>query len=91
MTVSAALVLFAVVWFMVLYIILPLRMQSQNEAGDVVPGTPESAPVDPKLGKKVIWVTIVTLAIWTPLVWLISSGLISVRDIDFFGRMGPVS
>ena len=87
MTITAAIVLFSVIWFMVLFIALPLRMQSQEEAGDVVPGTPASAPADPKLRKKFFWVTVVTVVLWVPLVWVIMSELITVEDIDFFGRM----
>ena len=87
MTITAAIVLFSVIWFMVLFIALPLRMQSQEEAGDVVPGTPASAPADPKLRKKFFWVTVVAVVLWVPLVWVIMSGLITIEDIDFFGRM----
>ena len=87
MTITAAIVLFSVIWFMVLFITLPLRMQSQEEAGDVVPGTPASAPADQKLLKKFFWVTVVAVVLWVPLVWVIMSGLITVEDIDFFGRM----
>jgi len=37
-------VLFAVFWFMVLFVVLPLRLQTQGENKNVVPGTPSSAP-----------------------------------------------
>ena len=84
MTITAAIVLFAVIWFMALLIALPLRMTSQGEAGEVVEGTPESAPIDPKLKKKVIWVTVATVIIWVPLCGLIMSGVVSVSDIDFW-------
>ena len=26
---------------------------------------------------------------WVGLIWFITSGILSVRDIDFMGRMGP--
>ena len=48
MTITAALVLFAIIWFMVFFCVLPLRFQSQAEAGSVVPGTPASAPAGPR-------------------------------------------
>lgn len=89
MAISSALVLFAVIWFMLLLIALPMRMKSQREDGEVVPGTPASAPVDPMIGKKMKWVTIITFILWVPLVWFIVSGVVSVRDIDYFNRMGP--
>ena len=87
MTIPAGVVLFCVIWFMLLFIILPLRMQSQDEAGSVVPGTPSSAPHDAKMKKKFIWVTIISVIVFVPLAWVISSGVISIHDIDFFRRM----
>jgi predicted secreted protein len=83
----AALVLYLVFWFMCLFIILPLRLQSQDEAGDVVPGTPASAPDDPKLKKKFLWVTIVATLVWIPVVAIIVTGVITIEDIDFFDRL----
>ncbi|MAV02344.1 MAG: hypothetical protein CML58_06980 [Rhodobacteraceae bacterium] len=88
MTISAALVLFAVIWFMCLFIALPLRIKSQQEDGYVVPGTPPSAPSIPRLRKKVVWVSIITIIIWLILVYIISSGIIRVQDISFFNRSG---
>ena len=44
MTITAAIVLFSITWFMVFFIVLPLRFVSQADAGNVVPGTPKSAP-----------------------------------------------
>ncbi len=44
MTITAALIVFAITWFMVFFVVLPIRFTSQSEAGEVVPGTPQSAP-----------------------------------------------
>lgn len=89
MAISSAIVLFAVIWFMLLLIALPMRMTSQEEAGEIVPGTPASAPVDPMIGKKMKWVTVVAVVLWVPLVAFIVSGVVSIHDIDFYSRMGP--
>lgn len=86
MTITGALVLFAVYWFMLLFIILPLRLQSQQEAGEIVPGTPPSAPVDPQMRRKFFWVTVIALGLWLPTLLIIMSGIISVQDIDTLGR-----
>lgn len=88
MAITSAIVLFAVIWFMLLLIALPLRLKTQGEDGEIVSGTPASAPVDPMIGKKMIWVTIVTIILWIPLVWFILSGTLTIKDIDFFNRMG---
>lgn len=87
MAITSAIVLFAVIWFMLLLIALPLRLKTQSEDGEIVPGTPASAPVDPMIGKKMIWVTVVTIILWIPLVWFILSGTLTIKDIDFFNRM----
>lgn len=90
MTITGALVLFVMIWFLTLFIALPIRMRTQGEAGEVVPGTPASAPVDPQLRRKFFWVTLVTLALWLPLCAFILWGGVSVRDLDIWGRMTPI-
>ena len=87
MTITAGLVLFAVIWFMVLFIVLPLRLTTQGEAGEVTPGTPESAPVDPKIGPKMKLVTAVSVVLWVVIAGVIISGAITVADFDFFNRL----
>ncbi len=87
MTITSALVLFAVIWFMLLMMALPIRQRSQQETGERVPGTPASAPVNPMVGKKMFWVTVVTVILWLPLVLLIIYGPFTIKDLDFYGRM----
>ena len=89
MTITAALVVFAVIWFLALYIALPIGEQSQSEAGKVVPGTPASAPVDTFLKKKVIWVTVISFVLWAVICGIIISGVLKVEDFDIFNRMNP--
>jgi|TARA_B110000503_G_scaffold38664_2_gene63482 predicted secreted protein len=89
MTITASLILFAVTWFMVFFIILPLRVTSQAEAGHVEPGTPRSAPSGFVVAQKARFTTLVALIVWGLLVAVITSDLISVRDIDVMGHMGP--
>ena len=87
MTVVSSLVLFVMIWFVALLVALPIGVTTQDEAGDVVPGTPGSAPVDAMIRRKVIWVTIATFALWLPLCAFILWGGVTVRDLDFFHRM----
>lgn len=83
----SAIVLFAVVWAMVFFIVLPLRMVSQGDAGEIVPGTHASAPADAQIGRKAKITTMWALPIWAIIAGTILSGAISVRDIDWFERM----
>jgi len=88
MNITSALVLFAVIWFMVLFVVLPLRLRTQGESGDVVPGTPSSAPENPDLKRKVQIVTGVSVALWLVIAGIILSGVVKVADFDIFNRMG---
>ena len=44
MRTSVALATFFCLWFITLFVVLPFFAHTQDEAGEVVPGTPESAP-----------------------------------------------
>jgi len=89
MTITGAIVLFAVIWFLTLFVMLPIGEKSQSEAGEVVPGTPASAPEDAMMKKKLIWTTLVTLVLWVVLVGVILSGVLKVEHFDIFNRMNP--
>lgn len=89
MSITAAIVLLAVVWFMVFFVVLPIRFRSQSEAGEVVPGTPASAPADAQIGRKARLTSCIALPIWAAIAAVILSGWLTVEDLDWFHRMGP--
>lgn len=91
MTITGALVLFSVTWFMVFLCILPTRQVTQGEAGEIVPGSAQSAPVDPQIGRKAKLTTVITLVIWAAMCGIILSGWISPFDTDFFGLVPRVN
>lgn len=87
MSITSAIVLFAVCWFLILFMVLPLFMRSQEEAGNVEPGTPPGAPDQPMIKKKLIWTTIAAAIAWVILFTIIQIGVISVADIaEWTGR-----
>ena len=86
MTITGAIVLFAVFWFLALYMILPLFVRSQEEAGEVEPGTSAGAPDQPLMKKKLIWTTIAAILLWIVAFAIIESGVISIEDISFLTR-----
>ena len=90
MGVTSGIVLFAVIWFMVFFVVLPLRLTTQGDVGEVVPGTPESAPTDPLIKRKARITTLWAVAIWAVIAGVLISGTITVRDIDWFNRMAPL-
>lgn len=89
MGVTSALVLFAVIWFMTFLIILPFRVQTQGDRGDVVPGTHAGAPEVHNLRRKALLTTAISFVLWVIIAGIILSGVITLRDLDWFNRMGP--
>lgn len=87
MTITAAFVLYAVVWFMTFFIVLPIRTQSQDEARHIEPGTPPGAPAQEIVGQKAKLTTWIATPIWAAISAVILSGWITVADLDWFGRM----
>ncbi|AML50042.1 MULTISPECIES: DUF1467 family protein [Falsihalocynthiibacter] len=89
MAITSAIVLYSVLWFMTLFVVLPIRLKSQQDMGEVVPGTPSSAPVDPQLKKRAIIVTLITTVLWAIIFTIIVTDTITVRDIDWMNRLPP--
>lgn len=89
MSPTAAIVLFSVIWFMVFFIMLQLPQKTQEDAGDVVPGTHKSAPADPQIARRAKITTVWALGLWVIIGGVILSGRITIRDLDWFGRMSP--
>jgi predicted secreted protein len=87
MTISAAFVLYAVIWFLTLFIVLPLKLTSQRESGSIIDGTPASAPINPQIKTKMFWVSIITTIIWIPICLIIIFGIVTISDLDFYGKL----
>ncbi|WP_204112924.1 DUF1467 family protein [Shimia biformata] len=91
MSITSAIVLYAVIWFMSFLIAIPIRLQTQGDVGKVVPGTHAGAPEHHYLKKKAWIVSGVSAVIWLILFWIITTGQITVRDLDVRGVMSPSS
>jgi predicted secreted protein len=59
MRVSGSLALYFVIWWILLFAVLPFGIRSQIEAGEVVKGSEPGAPAAPALREKAIWTTLV--------------------------------
>lgn len=89
MNITAGIVLFAVTWFLTMFVVLPIRLRTQGDENDIVEGTHAGAPADFRLGRTMLIVTIITVVLWGLEFAVITSGVIGVRDFDWFGRMSP--
>jgi len=81
MSLPTAIAIYFIIWWAVLFAVLPWGVRSQHEAGDIAPGTDPGAPVVPKLKQKLVLTTIVAalaFALWDV---VYSYRLISLDDL----------
>ena len=91
MGITSAIVLFAVFWFMTLFVVLPIGLRTQGDEGARLVGTHASAPETTHLKRKLWWTTGIALVLWVPTCAIILSGIVTVEDFDLFSRFGPGS
>ena len=66
MTIKSAIVLLSVYWFIILFIVLPINVTTQNDERNVIEGTAPSSPINPNLKRKFSITTIVSIILWIP-------------------------
>ena len=82
MGIVSGLVLFAVIWSMCFLVALPIRVETQGDLNDIVPGTHAGSPEHHHLKKKALWTTVVAVVIWAVVAYFILWEVITVDDIE---------
>jgi predicted secreted protein len=63
LTVSGAIALYFVIWWTLLFAVLPFGIRSQADAGAIAAGSEPGAPSAPRLCEKAVWTTLVSAAV----------------------------
>ncbi|RPE66385.1 putative secreted protein [Pacificibacter maritimus] len=89
MSIVSAIVLYAVIWFMTMFVALPIGLRTQGDEGDIVEGTHAGAPANYNPRRKAIIVSLVALVIWAAIVGVIYAEVITWQDLDW--TQGPLT
>lgn len=81
-SISTALAIFFVLWWVVLFAILPFGVQSQAEQGDRTPGTDPGAPVKARMLRKLAWTTLISAVIYALGMAAYSAGYLSIERLS---------
>jgi predicted secreted protein len=81
MSLTLGLALYFIIWWTVLFAVLPFGIRTQAEEGRVVPGTPESAPVEPRLIRVFLINTVVATVVFACVWGAIVYRLIPIEDV----------
>ena len=79
MSLSFAIAIYLIIWWTVLFAVLPIGVRTQGEDGAVVPGTPDSAPTAPRLLRVCLITTALSAAIFAALWAVVWYGVV---DLD---------
>jgi predicted secreted protein len=87
MTLSTALAIFFLIWWVVLFAVLPWGIRSQQEEGSVAPGTDPGAPALPRLRRVLLWTTVVSLGVYAACYVLYVNRLVALDGL--LAGIGP--
>lgn len=80
MSVGAVVAIYFIVWWIVLFAVLPWGVRSQADAQRVAPGTDPGAPHRPLLLRKMLATTILAAVVTAAVIYLLTSGVVSLED-----------
>ena len=81
-SISTALAIYFVMWWLVLFLTLPFGVRSQHEDGVGAPGTDPGAPIATRMGRKLIWTTIISAVIFAIAMLAYNAGYLSIERLS---------
>lgn len=82
-------VTYLLIWWMTLFVILPMGIRGQAESGDVIKGSEPGAPVDANIKIKFKQTTILATIIWVVVNTIIWSGVFNWDQIAALLGLNP--
>jgi predicted secreted protein len=79
MAVSTAIAVYFLIWWIVLFAVLPWGVRAQGEEG--APGTDPGAPAVPRLVSKLAWTTLVATGVFMVCAYVYVYSLITLDDL----------
>ena len=81
-TISTGFAIYFVLWWVVLFLTLPFGVRSQHEDGGGASGTDPGAPIASRMGRKLIWTTVLSAVIFAAGVTAYNAGLLNIERLS---------
>ena len=81
MSLTTAIAVYFIIWWVVLFAVLPWGVRSQEESGAVVQGTDPGAPAFPGIWRKLVWTTVASTLIFALCAVLYRYRLVTLDDL----------
>ena len=79
---STAFAIYFVIWWITLFLTLPFGVRSQHEEGGGAPGTDPGAPVLARMGRKLVWTTLLSAIIFAVGMAAYHAGYLSIERLS---------
>ena len=89
MSVTTAIAIYFLIWWVTLFAVLPFGVRRQDEDGAIAPGTDPGAPALPRLGWKLVWTTLVASVVFAALYVVYVFELLPLETLARLLRLAP--
>jgi predicted secreted protein len=86
MSILSALAIYFVIWWTVLFVVLPFGVRRPDD-DEVIPGNDPGAPVAARLGLKLFWNSVLSAVIFAIFVVVYRSGVITIDKMAEWMRL----
>ena len=80
--ISTAIAIYFVIWWVALFVTLPFGVRSQHEDGEGAPGTDPGAPILARMGRKLLWTTLISGVIFAIAMWAYHQGYFNIERLS---------
>ncbi len=81
MSLATSIAIYFIIWWVVLFAVLPWGVRSQHEQGTITPGSDPGAPAIPNLKRKLVWTTSVAAVVFAIWHFVYTYRLIALDDL----------
>lgn len=81
MSIATAIAIYFIIWWVMLFAVLPWGVRSQDESGTVSPGTDPGAPVSPRVWRTLIATTISACVVFALFLIVYSYRLVTIESL----------
>jgi predicted secreted protein len=87
MKITSAIAIYFIIWWLVLFLVLPFGIKNADEAGEpVAPGNEAGAPVKPALLRKVLYTTLLASVVFALVYGTVTRGWLTLDSFPFLNR-----
>ncbi len=88
MTLASAIAIYFIIWWLVLFLVLPFGIRNAHETGETIEeGNEPGAPINPHLVQKAVITTILATAVFAVFYLAFTRGWLNLDSLPFYSTM----